>query len=85
MEKWKYSSTILGLGTKMSFMPLPLYSLGEKAPIPIGHDAGWASKRYRRLEKRKILKCWESTGFINRIVMQYDLAVVEHAARLGIR
>jgi hypothetical protein len=40
MGEWRYSSTILDLGTRwrlvVSFTPMPLYPLGYSPPLPIG-------------------------------------------------
>jgi hypothetical protein len=45
IEEWRYSSTILDLGTRWRWeailTPLPIYPPGKDPPVPIGQEAGW--------------------------------------------
>jgi hypothetical protein len=45
-----------------SVTPRPRFTPGERTPIPIGQEAGWAPEPVwtQRLEKRIIFLCWES-------------------------
>jgi hypothetical protein len=58
MGEWKYSFTVLDLGTRsrraVSFMPQHAFSLGKEPPVPIGEETGWASEQVWTLEKKKI-------------------------------
>jgi hypothetical protein len=59
MEKWRYSSTILDLGTMwrrvVRFTPRPLYPWGNRPRYPLGRRLGGAQSRSRRYGEEKSL------------------------------
>jgi hypothetical protein len=45
MGEWRYSSTILDLGTRggcVVYFTSRIFTPGERAPVSIGEEAGWA-------------------------------------------
>jgi hypothetical protein len=65
-RKWRHSSTILGLGTRcewaVSFMPQPLYTLGNSPLYPFHRRQGEPQSWSGLSIKKKNLSCpwWES-------------------------
>jgi hypothetical protein len=59
MEKWKYISTVLDLGTRqrrvVSFTPRPLYPWGKSPRYPLGRRLGGLLKQYGHYGEEKSL------------------------------
>jgi hypothetical protein len=57
MGKWKYTSTVLDLGTKqrrvVSFKPRSLYPWGKSPRYPLGRRLGGPQRKYGRYGQEK--------------------------------
>jgi hypothetical protein len=77
--EWRYSSNILGLGTRwrrmISFTPRPLNSRGKSFRYPLDMRLGWPqSQPGRREEEKNLFPCRESNpGSPTRILSLYQL------------
>jgi hypothetical protein len=64
-EEWRYSSSILDLGTRsrcmVKFMPLPLYPRGTRPRYPLNRRLGALCRAgLDAMEKKKSCSYWES-------------------------
>jgi hypothetical protein len=58
MGEWRYSSSILDLGTKMEVMVIFTHApatlpLGKEPPVPIGEEVWWAPELVWTLQRRE--------------------------------
>jgi hypothetical protein len=79
MGQWKYSSTIVDLGTRwkcVQLHALAALSPGKEPPAPIGYEAGWAPEPVWTLwREEKSCTIENRTRVIKPVVRRYTLLI----------
>jgi hypothetical protein len=91
MEKWRYSSNFLDLGTRwrwaVRFTPLPLYPPGKSPAVSIGQEAGWSPESVWTLWRReKSFNAGNRTQTVQPVARRYtDWAILIPSHILAVR